>query len=96
MQLQKKKLLAIKHLFIFDNSTLDIYLMMFTGATLNLIPEQLFMFPAKLLEYVNNCNINFYFLGTFSTHQYCQLKSTRLLEDSSACQSFICGGGNAY
>lgn len=47
--------------FIFDNSTLDIYLMIFTGATLYLIPEQLFMFPAKLLEFINKNQINFIF-----------------------------------
>ena len=47
--------------FIFDNSTLDIHLMVFTGATLNLIPEQLYMFPAKLLEYINKAKINFIF-----------------------------------
>lgn len=46
---------------IFDNSTLDIYLMIFTGATLYLIPEQLFMFPAKLLEYIETNQINFVF-----------------------------------
>jgi len=38
--------------FIFDNSTLDIFLMLFTGATLNLIPEKLFKFPNDLIEYV--------------------------------------------
>jgi amino acid adenylation domain-containing protein len=47
--------------FIFDNSTLDIYLMMFTGATLYLIPEQMFMFPAKLLDFVEINKINFIF-----------------------------------
>ena len=47
--------------FIFDNSTLDIYLMLFTGATLYLIPEQLYMFPVKLLEYINTNQINFIF-----------------------------------
>ena len=47
--------------FVFDNSTLDIYLMMFTGATLHLIPEQLYIFPAKLLEYINSNKVNFIF-----------------------------------
>lgn len=47
--------------FIFDNSTLDIYLMLFAGATLHLIPEQLYMFPAKLLEYLEKNKINFIF-----------------------------------
>ena len=47
--------------FIFDNSTLDIYLMMFTGASLNLIPNHLFAFPLKLVEYLKINNINFIF-----------------------------------
>jgi D-alanine--poly(phosphoribitol) ligase subunit 1 len=47
--------------FHFDNSTLDIYLCIATGATLNIIPEMLFSFPAKLMEYVNTKNINFIF-----------------------------------
>lgn len=38
--------------FIFDNSVLDIYLMIATGARLSLIPEKLFMFPVKLVEYL--------------------------------------------
>jgi len=45
--------------FIFDTSTLDIYLMIFTGATLHLISEKFFMFPANLLKYVKNNQINF-------------------------------------
>ena len=47
--------------FIFDNSVLDIYLMLSTGATLNLIPEKLFVFPLKLVEYLENEKINFIF-----------------------------------
>ena len=57
----EKEVIGNQAPFIFDNSTLDIYLMIFTGATLHLIPEQLFMFPAKLLEYINTNQINFIF-----------------------------------
>jgi D-alanine--poly(phosphoribitol) ligase subunit 1 len=45
--------------FYFDVSTLDIYLMLVTGATLNIIPENRFTFPIKLIEYVNENKINF-------------------------------------
>lgn len=45
--------------FYFDVSTLDIYLMLVTGATLNIIPENRFTFPIKLIEYVNSNKINF-------------------------------------
>jgi amino acid adenylation domain-containing protein len=47
--------------FIFDNSVLDIYLMMATGARLSLIPEKLFMFPVKLIEYLYAKKITFIF-----------------------------------
>jgi len=36
----------------FDNSTLDVYLCFATGAALHLIPESLYMFPVRLLEYL--------------------------------------------
>lgn len=57
----EKEVIGNQAPFIFDNSTLDIYLMIFTGATLYLIPEQLYMFPVKLLEYINTNQINFIF-----------------------------------
>lgn len=38
--------------FYFDNSTLCIYTMCLTGAKLCLIPDILFRFPAKLMDYV--------------------------------------------
>lgn len=44
--------------FYFDNSILDIYTTIKTGATLNLIPHNLFTWPVKLLEYIKNNNIN--------------------------------------
>jgi D-alanine--poly(phosphoribitol) ligase subunit 1 len=45
----------------FDMSVLDVYLMVFTGATLHIIPEEHFAFPIKLIEYINEKNINFIF-----------------------------------
>ncbi|MGG1676780.1 amino acid adenylation domain-containing protein [Neobacillus sp. NRS-1170] len=47
--------------FYFDNSTLDIYLSMAAGCTLVIIPEQYFAFPIKLMDYINELNINFIF-----------------------------------
>lgn len=44
--------------FYFDNSTLDIYTMLLTGATMVIIPEVLFRFPAKLPEFVEEQGIN--------------------------------------
>ena len=44
--------------FYFDNSTLDIFSMLFTGAKLVIIPEVLFRFPAKLPEFINENGVN--------------------------------------
>ena len=38
--------------FYFDNSTLDVWLMMATGAALDLIQESLFAFPVRLVEHL--------------------------------------------
>lgn len=47
--------------FYFDNSTLDIYLMLATGATMVIIPKQLFAYPMRLMEYLNSNAVNFIF-----------------------------------
>ena len=52
--------------FYFDNSTLDIYLMYATGATLDIIPEMYFSFPAKLVDYMNDHKISFVFWVPFA------------------------------
>lgn len=41
----------------FDNSTLDLYLAFSNGACFHIINESVFIFPAKLLEYLNNTRI---------------------------------------
>lgn len=47
--------------FYFDNSVLDIYQTLKTGATMYIIPMQLFSFPVRLLEYMNEKGINIIF-----------------------------------
>lgn len=59
--ISSKEIIGNQAPFTFDNSTLDIYLCFATGATLVLIPEQLFAFPVKLMEYVAAQRINFIF-----------------------------------
>lgn len=44
--------------FYFDNSVLDIYSTLRNGATLHIIPQMLYSFPIKLLEYVKEKQIN--------------------------------------
>lgn len=52
--------------FYFDNSTLDIYLMYATGATLDIIPDKYFTFPAELVDYLNDHKISFVFWVPFA------------------------------
>ena len=47
--------------FHFDNSTLDIYLMIFLGAELHLVPEIYFSFPARVLDFLEQKKISFIF-----------------------------------
>jgi len=47
--------------FFFDNSTLDIYLCLACGAMLVLIPEELFGYPLKLMQYVSEVGITTFF-----------------------------------
>lgn len=47
--------------FIFDNSTLDLYLCFACGATLHLVPEDLFLFPLRLMQYLGDKGVNFIF-----------------------------------
>lgn len=44
--------------FYFDNSVLDIYSTMRNGATLYIIPQMLYSFPIRLLEYIRDNKIN--------------------------------------
>lgn len=59
--LDEKTIIGNQAPFYFDNSTLDIYLSLAAGCTLVIIPEQYFVFPMKLMEYVYEMNINFIF-----------------------------------
>nr|WP_321244008.1 amino acid adenylation domain-containing protein [uncultured Psychroserpens sp.] len=57
----EKEIIGNQTPFYFDMSTLDIYLMLATGAKLVIIPEVKFMFPIKLLEYLKEKEISFIF-----------------------------------
>jgi len=64
--------------FYFDNSMLDIYLCLKTGAQMNIIPENLFAFPARLVEYLDENNINFIF---WVPSVICHIANLDALED---------------
>ena len=44
--------------FYFDNSVLDIYSCLLTGAKLVIIPEELFQFPARLPEFIDEKHVD--------------------------------------
>lgn len=44
--------------FYFDNSVLDIFSTLRNGATLHIIPQMLYSFPIRLLEYIRDQRIN--------------------------------------
>lgn len=45
--------------FFFDASAKDIYLMLCTGATLEVLPSELFSFPVRLIEYLNQRKVSY-------------------------------------
>lgn len=59
--ISSKEIIGSQAPFYFDNSILDIYLCLATGATLVIIPEQHFTFAPELMDYVVSKNINFIF-----------------------------------
>ena len=57
-QIDEKTAFGNQAPFYFDNSILDIYSMLKTGATMYIIPQMYFAFPIKLLEYMQKNLIN--------------------------------------
>ena len=57
-QFNESTVLGNESAFYFDNSILCIYTMCLTGAKLCLIPDVLFRFPAKLMDYVEDYKID--------------------------------------
>lgn len=45
--------------FFFDASAKDLYLMMYTGATLEVLPSEMFIFPVTLIEYMNQRKVSY-------------------------------------
>lgn len=45
--------------FFFDASAKDFYLMVLTGATVEILPTELFSFPVRLVEYMNQRRVTF-------------------------------------
>lgn len=56
-RIDSKDVFANQAPFFFDNSVLDIYQTIKSGATMHIVPENLFSFPIRLLEYMQEHNI---------------------------------------
>ena len=59
--LTREDVIASQAPYYFDNSTLDFYLSFATGATLLLVPEEHFAFPARLMAYLREEKASFLF-----------------------------------
>jgi amino acid adenylation domain-containing protein len=63
--IDEKEVIANQAPFYFDNSTLDIYLMFAAGASLIVVPEEYYAFPSKLMDFLNQAQVNFVFWVPF-------------------------------
>lgn len=78
--------------FYFDNSILDIYSCMKTGATLNIIPKKLFFQPVPLLEYIRDNKINTIFWVPSALIVVSKLKAFRNVDLSDTLKRVLfCG-----
>ena len=57
-KITEKSVLGLQSGFHFDNSVFDMYTCFFTGATLVIIPEVLFMYPQQLLTYIKEKRVS--------------------------------------
>ena len=57
--LNDSEIIGNQNPFFFDASAKDLYLMMYTGATLEIIPSGKFIFPVTLVEYMNERRISY-------------------------------------
>lgn len=78
--------------FYFDNSILDIYSAMKTGATVYIIPKILFMQPVRLLEYLKNNQINTIFWVPSAMMGVSKLKAFRNVDVSDTLKRVLFAG----
>lgn len=78
--------------FYFDNSILDIYTCLKTGATLYIIPKKLFYQPVPLLEYIKEKGINTLFWVPSALIVVSKLKALRNVDLTSTLKRVLfCG-----
>ena len=77
--------------FYFDNSVLDIYGSLVSGACLHIIPNSLFAFPKKVCEYIEQNNINTIFWVPSVLIYFANTNATALLINSALKKVLFCG-----
>ena len=68
--------------FYFDASMKDVILMIYTGATLQLIPKKLFMFPLKLVDYLVINKVSIFLWVPSALSIFAQLKIFENFKDA--------------
>ena len=58
-ELDEKEVIGNQTPFFFDASAKDFYLMVMTGATLEILPSEMFIFPVTLIEYMNERAVSY-------------------------------------
>lgn len=77
--------------FYFDNSILDIYTMLKSGATMYIIPEKLFVFPIQLLTYLKDKKISTIFWVPSAISLVANLKVLGKVELCDLKRVLFCG-----
>lgn len=77
--------------FYFDNSVLDIYGSLASGACLHIIPNSLFAFPKKVCEYIQQNDINTIFWVPSVLIYFANTNATALLTNSPLKKVLFCG-----
>lgn len=77
--------------FYFDNSVLDIYQTLKNGACMYVIPERLFSFPIKLLEFLDNKKISIIFWVPSALCLVANLKALSKIHVKNLNKILFCG-----
>ena len=77
--------------FYFDNSVLDICTMLKSGATLYIIPKSFFMFPIRLLDYIQRNEINTIFWVPSALVTVANLNALQSVNVSCLNKILFCG-----
>lgn len=77
--------------FYFDNSVLDIYIMLKRGCELVLIDEESFIFPNKMIETISQNKINFLFWVPSAFNIFLRIKPVDIKSDINIKNIMFCG-----